>query len=208
MKVAIIGIGNMGTGFAKSLDKTKHQVFIGSRNIEKAKEMAQSLGNSQGGSYKDAAGFADVIILAAPWHSMKDVLNALGDVSGKVLVDICNPLTKDFSGLDVGFTTSAAEEIAKIVPGAKVVKAFNTIFAEVLQSSHKFEEGLADVFICGDDKDAKEMVSELARDSGYEPVDCGALSAARWLEPLGMLNINLGYMQKMGAKIAFRLMRK
>ena len=199
----------MGTGFAKSLAKTNHEVFIGSREPEKAEKMAQELGgNLKEGSYKEAVEFADLVILAVPWDVEKDIVRNLGDASGKILVDICNPLTKDFSGLDVGFTTSAAEEIAKLASGAKVVKAFNTIFAEVLQQSLKFEEGRANVFICGDDRDAKEKVSQLVKDIGYEPVDCGALSAARWVEPLGMLNINLGYMQKIGTNIAFRLMRK
>jgi len=209
MKIGIIGTGNMGTGFCKCLSKTSHQVFIGSRDPEKAKKMAKSFGkNFNGGSIKKAGELGDVVILAVPWHSIKDVLAQTGDLTGKTVVDITNPLTQDFTGLDVGFTTSAAEEIAKLVPKAKVVKAFNTIFADILKGSLKFKEGPANVFICGDDQKAKLNVSELSKDIGFDPVDVGPLNRARFVEPLGMLNIICGYHQKMGTNIAFRLIRK
>lgn len=209
MKIGIIGTGNMGIGFCKCLSKTSHQVFIGSRDPEKAKKMAKSFGNNfKGGSIRETAEFGDVVILAVPWHSIKDVLAQTGELAGKIVVDITNPLTQDFSGLDVGFTTSAAEEIAKLVPKAKVVKGFNTIFAQLLQSSYKFKEGPANVFICGDDQKAKTKVSELAKDIGLEPVDVGQLNRARFVEPLGMLNIICGFHQKMGTNIAFKLIRK
>ncbi len=209
MKIGIIGTGNMGSSFAKALSKTSHEVFLGSRDPEKSKKMASNFGkNVKAGSIKESAEFGDVIILAVSWHNVKNVLSMVGNLDGKILVDITNPLTKDFSGLDVGFTTSAAEEIAKIAPKAKVVKAFNTIFADVLQSSPKFKEGSANVFICGDDNDSKQKVIDLARDLGFEPIDVGALKSARLVEPLGMLNITLGYFQKMGTTISFKLMKK
>lgn len=209
MKIGIIGTGNMGSGFAKALSKTSHQVMLGSRDPEKARKMAKAIGkNVSSGSIKEAAEFGEIVILAVGWHNAKEALSQAGNLEGKVLIDITNPLTKDFSSLDLGFTTSASEEIAKIVPKTKIVKAFNTIFAQLLQNSHKFKEGKANVFICGDDQEAKQKVSKLATDLGYEPIDAGQLSAARLIEPLGMLNITLGYFKKMGTGIAFRLMRK
>ena len=211
MKIGIIGTGNMGAAFATSLSKTSHEVFVGSRDPVKGQALAKSLGNLgrnvKAGSISEAARFGDVVILAVPWLAVKEVLKAAGNLNGKVVIDISNPLKADYSGLDVGFSTSAAEEIAKLAPDAKVVKAFNTIFAQVLQSSLHFKEGKANVFICGDDSGAKEKVSTIAQDLGYEPIDAGQLSSARFVEPLGMLNIVLGYFQKMGTNQAFRLLR-
>lgn len=208
MKIGIIGTGNMGSGFAKAISKTSHKAMLGSRDQGKAKKMAKSIGkNISGGSIKEAAEFGEIVILAVGWHNVKEALSQAGALEGKVLVDITNPLTKDFSGLDLGFTTSASEEIAKIAPNAKVVKGFNTIFAQILQSSMKFKEGKPNVFICGDDETAKQKVATLAEDLGYATIDVGQLGAARLIEPLGMLNITLGYFRKMG-NIAFRVMRK
>ena len=209
MKIGIIGTGNMGTGFAKAISKTSHTAMLGSRTPEKAKKMAKEIGkNISGGTIREAAGFGEIVVLAVGWHNVREALEQAGNLDGKILVDITNPLTKDFSGLDLGFNTSASEEIAKIVPQAKVVKAFNTIFAQILQSSLKFEEGKPNIFICGDDETAKQKVSKLAADLGYDPIDVGALNSARLIEPLGMLNITLGYFKKMGTNICFRVMRK
>ncbi len=206
MRIGIIGTGHMGTAFAKSLAKTSHEVFIGSREPEKARNLSASVGKFMGGSIKEAVEFGDVLILAVPWSAMNDVLKTAGNLKGKVLVDISNPLKQDFSGLDV--TTSASEEIAKIVPDAKIVKAFNTLFAQVLESSLSFKEGKANVFICSDDQTAKEKVSQLASDLGYEPIDVGPLNRAYLVEHLGMLNIVLGFFQKMGTNQAFGVLRK
>ncbi len=210
MKIAIIGTGNMGTGFAKSLAKTSHEVFIGSREPEKARKMAEPLGkNVKGGSIKEAAKFGDVVILAVAWDNMKDVLKEIGDLSDKVVVDISNPVKwADMSGLAVPENTSAAEEIAKLVPKAKVVKAFNTVFADILQSSPKFGNESVSVFYCGDHEDAKKKVHKLIEDIGYDPVDAGPLDSARLLEQLGFINILMAFKLKMGANQAFKLLRR
>ena len=208
MKIAIVGTGNMGTGFIKSLSKTSNQVFIGSREPEKAKKMAQSFGkNFSGGSVKEATEFGDVIILAVSWKNIKDVLKRTGDLDGKVVIDISNPVMQDLSGLAVGPGTSVAEEIAKIVPRSKVVKAFNTIFATILQSQSKFKNGNPSVFFCGDDQDAKKKVSDLIKDIGYDPIDAGPLSSARLLEHLGLINISFGFKLGMGSNQAFKLLK-
>ena len=210
MKIAFIGTGNMGTGFAKSLAKTSNEVFMGSREPEKARNMAESFGkNLKGGSVKDAAEFGDIIILAVAWDNMKDVLKELGDLSGKIVVDISNPVKwADMSGLAVPENTSAAEEIAKIIPKAKVVKAFNTVFSDILQSSPKFGNESVSVFYCGDHEDAKKKVHQLIKDLGYDPVDAGPLASARLLEQLGFINILMAFKLKMGANQAFKLLRR
>jgi len=140
---------------------------------------------------------ADVVIVATRYGAAADALRDAGDLTGKTVIDISNPLTADMSALSVGFTTSAAEEIQKAVPKAKVVKAFNTIFAQVLGGS-----GRAQVFYAGDDAGAKNAVKALIESAGFEAVDAGPLSNARHLEPLGMLNIYMGYVAGRGTGVA------
>lgn len=117
------------------------------------------------------------------------------------VIEISNPLKPDMSGLAIGHTTSAAEEIAGGTPGAKVVKAFNTVFAHVLGGQDTAAEQVQ-VFYAGEDDAAKASVRSLIESMGFEPIDAGPLSNARYLEPLGMLNIYLGYVAKMGTDIA------
>lgn len=106
--------------------------------------------------------------------------------------------------LSLGFTTSAAEELQKKAPSAKVVKAFNTVFAQHMASGQVKGAALT-LFVAGDDQDAKDQVLTLGRDIGFDSVDAGPLKNARWLETLGYLNIQLGYMLKMGTEIGFKL---
>lgn len=116
-----------------------------------------------------------------------------------------NPL--GLKGLEVGFQSSAAEEISKLAPGAVVIEAFNTIFATILQSrAHLFGNNTPTVFLCGDHRDAKTRVAELVGDAGLHPVDAGPLQNARYSEPLAMLMMELDYSRQMGSNIAIRLM--
>jgi predicted dinucleotide-binding enzyme len=125
------------------------------------------------------------------------------------VIDCTNPIKKDLSDLAVGHVTSAAEEIAKRIPGARVVKAFNTVFADVYHSdSRLFGTRKATMFYCGDDNEAKHIVSKLIIDTGFESCDAGALKNARYLEPLAMLMIQLGYGQDMGTNIALNLINR
>ena len=140
---------------------------------------------------------ADVLILATYFPDAPDALRAAGDLTGKTIIDITNPLTPDMSGLSVGHTTSSAEEIQKSVPGARVVKAFNTVFAKVLGGT-----GRAQVFYAGDDAAAKDAVRALIESAGLEAVDAGPLANARQLEPLGLLTIYFGYAAGRGTGIA------
>ena len=130
-------------------------------------------------------------------------LRSLGSLEGKVIIDITNPLTADYMGLTVGFNTSAAEEIAKAVPGAEVVKGFNTLFAQVLAEGSNFGAGQkATVFLASDSARAKQTARALAESMGLQTVDAGGLKNARYLEPLAGLNIFLGYGAGMGTGIA------
>jgi predicted dinucleotide-binding enzyme len=145
----------------------------------------------------EIARVADVVIIAVPYGAAADALRAAGDVSGKTVVDVTNPVKPDYSGLTVGFTASAAEEIQKAVPSARVVKAFNTVFSSVLAGTAK-----AQVFYAGDDAGAKDAVRAVIESAGLEAVDSGPLANARLLEPLGMLNIYFGYGAGRGTGIA------
>jgi predicted dinucleotide-binding enzyme len=145
----------------------------------------------------------DLLILATPYDQSVDALRAVRHTDGKTVIDISNPFSEDMSGLVVGHTTSAAEEIQRGVPGVKVVKAFNTVFATIL-GAQPAGGSKVQVFCAGDDAGAKDTVRRLAESTGFEPVDAGPLANARYLEPLGMLNIWLGYVGKRGTNIAPR----
>jgi predicted dinucleotide-binding enzyme len=134
MTVAIIGSGKMGSGFARLLASKGFDIAIGNKNPEKAVALAKEIGAKvKGGSVKDAVSQADVIFLAVKYDDAAEALKAAGDLTNKVVIDISNPIPADFKGLTIGHSTSAAEEIQKLTPGAKVVKAFNTIFASFSQ---------------------------------------------------------------------------
>lgn len=197
-RIGIIGAGNMGAAFAKRLSAAGHDVTITARDPAKAEQAAAAAGGSVRAVPGDQiARGADVLIVATYFHDAPEALRAAdgaaGDLSGKTVIDITNPLTPDMSGLSIGHTTSAAEEIQKAVPGAHVVKAFNTIFAQVLGGT-----GTAQVLYAGDDAGAKGAVRALIESAGFEAVDAGPLANARTLEPLGLLNIYLGYVAGRG----------
>ena len=145
-----------------------------------------------------------IVLLAVPFSAIDAAMEALSeDTDGKPLVDATNALTGE-TRLALGCTTSGAEELQKKAPRAKVVKAFNTVFAGAMESGRVGGEQLT-AFAAGDDKDARQQVLELARDIGFDAVDAGPLENARWLETLGFFNIQLGYVLGMGTDIGFRL---
>lgn len=181
MKVAVIGAGKMGGGFAKAL-ASKHEVIIGSRDPERGSSLAKELGAEAGKSYAEAAAHAELVFLTVPWPSVEETLAELGDLTGTVVVDVTNPYVG--GRLQLHVNSSDAEEIQKRVPGARVVKGWNTVFAPVVNNSPDFSGQAASVFLAGDDAKAKEVVAALAREMGYDPIDCGALVAARDLERL------------------------
>src|SRR5512137_2123250 len=148
MKVTLIGSGNMGSALAVRISKAGHALVITGRNADKAKE----LGRATGAAFKDtaAADGADVVVLATAFSDAVAALRSAGDLNGKVIVDITNPLTADYMGLTIGHSTSAAEEIQKAFPGAKVVKAFNTVFAQVVAGGAKLAGATVPVYFAGD----------------------------------------------------------
>jgi len=204
MKIGIMGAGNMGAAFARRLAAADHEVAIAARGLDEARKVANQVGHRVRAVLREElAEGTDLLILATPYGASVDALRAVRHTAGKTVIDISNPLTQDKSGLVVGHTTSAAEEIQRAVPGVKVVKAFNTVFSAVL-GSEPGGDSKVQVFYAGDDAGAKDTVRRLAESTGFEPVDGGPLANARYLEPLGMLNIWLGYVGGRGTNIAPR----
>ena len=201
MRIGIIGAGNMGSAFAKRLVAAGHEVTITAQDPSHAEQAASAAGGSvravpQG---QIAAG-AELLVLATPYGAAVEALRGAGDTDGKTVIDITNPLNAEMSGLTVGFTSSAAEEIQRAVPGARVVKAFNTVFAQVLGGAPAGAK--VQVLFAGDDDAAKQTVRSLIESADFEAVDAGPLANARYLEPLGMLNIYLGYVAGRGTGAA------
>ena len=210
MKIAIIGTGNMGSALAKRLIAAGHEVVLTARNLDKAHKLARALGErARATSIEEVASGADLVIAATPFTEQATALRSISRIAGMPVIEISNPVTPDFTDLAVGHTTSAAEEIAKSVPSAKIVKAFNTVFAQVLAEGGDFGGGRrVPVFFAGDDDDAKRKVQTVIDSIGFEAIDAGPLENARYLEPIGMMNIYLGYKAKLGTGIAPTWLRR
>jgi 8-hydroxy-5-deazaflavin:NADPH oxidoreductase len=209
MKITVIGAGNMGSAFVKQLHGAGHSVKITSRDATKATALAAKYAGVRAVPAQGAADDADAVVLAAGYGDATAALASLGNLAGKVVIDITNPLTADYMGLTIGHTTSAAEEIAKTVPQAVVVKAFNTLFASVLDEGAGFSPSAkVNVFVASDSDSGKQTVKQLASSLGFEAVDAGGLKNARYLEPLAGLNIYFGYGAGQGTGIAPTWMRK
>jgi len=209
MKVTVIGAGNMGSAFVKQLVRAGHQVSVTARDSAKAAQVATANPGAKAVATAGAASDADAVVLATGYGDAASALNSAGNLRGKVVIDITNPLTADYMGLTLGHSTSAAEEIAKAVPGAEVVKAFNTVFAQVLAEGADFGNGQkVTVYVASDSARAKQVATALAESMGFQVIDAGALKNARYLEPLAGLNIYLGYGAGLGTAIAPTWIRK
>lgn len=203
MKVLVIGAGNMGSAFVKQLSAAGHSVSVTARDAVKAASVASPYANAKAVPAAGAAEGQDVVVLATGYGDAAAALQSVGSLHGKVVVDISNPLTADYMGLTLGYSTSAAEEISKTVPGAFVVKAFNTVLAQVLGQGAVLADGnKVTVFYAGDNESAKTTVKTLAESLGFATADAGGLKNARYLEPLAGLNIYFAYGAGRGTAIA------
>jgi 8-hydroxy-5-deazaflavin:NADPH oxidoreductase len=191
VRIGIVGAGRLGGSLAERLADAGHDLMLGGG--ASAQETGSRLG-IPAGTAADAAEFGEVVSLAVPFDAIDDALMQARPRKGCVLWTCVNALRPDYSGLAVGFDTSAAEEVAKRAPGARVVAAIPP-FAEALSSGQlAYDCGLApSVFLCGDDPDAKELVEPLLVDLGAHPVDAGPLKAARLVEPAMMLLVSIAY---------------
>lgn len=185
-KIAIIGKGNVGSALERGLKRAGYEVRMTGRE-----------------AVRETAAWGEIVILAVPFGGVADAVRTMGDaIDGKVLVDVTNALDEKMT-LAIGCTTSGAEELQKKTTRAKVVKAFNTVFAQHMDSGRVGGKVLT-LFAASDDDAARNTVLEMAKGIGFDGVNAGPLQNARWLETLGYLNIQLAYVVGHGADTGFR----
>ncbi|MFN7663249.1 MAG: NADPH-dependent F420 reductase [Inhella sp.] len=208
MSVSIIGAGNVGMALARAFTRAGESVVLGVPQPAKVAEAVAALGErARVGSVDEAIDASDLVILAVPHAATAAIAQSRPDWQGRVLVDATNPLAPGLAGLTVGTSTSAAEELARLASGARVVKAFNTTGAENMADA-RYPQGAPFMPVCGDDAEARRRVLTLATLIGFDAVDAGPLSAARYLEPWAMVWIHLAFRQGLGRQFAFGLMRR
>jgi len=192
MTIAVLGTGRMGTALARAFLRAGHQVILASRDPDRARSRTASEARGAAATTPaEAVSRADAAVLAVLWEDVPEMLAAAGDFAGKVLIDATNPEATEGRALVVGHTTSGAEEVARLATGARVVKAFNHVYAEILDRGPAFGGERATAFLCGDDESARRIVSAIAAGCGFSPVDAGDLESARYLEPAAMLMVEL-----------------
>ncbi len=190
MRVAIIGTGTIGSALASLFIRHGHTVLLGTRRPDQPNALADRLGLNPL-SYRAASEGADLSCFCVEWEHSGSAIALLGDLSGKILIDPSNPETPDGRSLALGHSTSGAEILASLSPGARVVKAFNYVYAELLEDAGALSGIAPSIFLCGDDSAARDLVSQLVRSCDLEPIDCGPLANARYLEPLALLMVQL-----------------
>lgn len=191
MRVAVLGAGTMGRAMSALLARHGHAVVIGTRSPGEASGAVQTpAGAIEARGYRDAVAASELVILTTTWDHTELAVRAGAPYDGRVIVDCTNPEAPVGRSLAVGLTTSGAEHVAAWAGDARVVKAFNHVYAEVLSSAEALARGVT-VFACGDDADARRAVCDLVASLGFHPLQAGGLSTARYLEPLAMLMVEL-----------------
>jgi 8-hydroxy-5-deazaflavin:NADPH oxidoreductase len=209
MKIAVIGTGSVGGTLGRRWAELGHSVCFGVRDLSDANAKAlvgKIKGEARLASVRDAAQGAEIVVLATPYAANAAAIASAGDLAGKILLDVTNPIGANFS-LAVGHSTSGAEEAAKLAPGARVFKAMNQVGFEVM-ANPAFTAGKPVMFVAGDDVAGKKAVLDLVAALGFEAIDAGELSIARLLEPYAMLWIHLMARRKLGRDFAFGLLRR
>jgi 8-hydroxy-5-deazaflavin:NADPH oxidoreductase len=211
MRVGILGSGLMGGKLGTLFAGLGHEVaFSYARSPEKLERLAQDAGRKAvAGTPAEAARGADALLLAVHWSRIADVLKQAGDLAGRVIVSCSLPMNAGNTDLVVAHTSSGAEELAKMVPQARVVSAFNTVPSEVLYGVYQARRkaNRPSLVYCGDDQRSTAVTAELIGDVGFEPVDAGPLRIARYIEPFALLVAQLAYERKGGPELAYRLER-
>jgi predicted dinucleotide-binding enzyme len=207
MRIAIIGAGSVGTALGGGWSAKGHDVVYGVPDPDKPKYGALPRGAVL--RAPQAAKDAAAIVLATPWRATEAALRELGPLAGKIVIDCTNPLAMGADGLELalGHSTSAGEQVAGWAQGAAVFKTFNQTGAANMGLASRFDHRPV-MFVAGDDAGRKGEVMRLVGDLGFEAIDAGPLRAARLLEPLAMLWIELALKRGRGDAFAFALARR
>jgi 8-hydroxy-5-deazaflavin:NADPH oxidoreductase len=206
MKIAIIGSGNVGGALATGWSRSGHEILLGVRDtsapdVKSLCERTHAVARSP----REAASAGEVVVLALPWNAAEEAVSSLAAaLAGKIVIDCMNPLVfRDGRlSLDLGFSTSGAETVARWAPQARVVKTLNQVGAEIMADVSGFSSPPV-MLMAGNDPSAKATVARLLKDLGFDPLDAGDLSQARLLEPFGMVWINQAMRQGKGRDWAF-----
>jgi 8-hydroxy-5-deazaflavin:NADPH oxidoreductase len=204
MKIGILGRGNVATALGHLAASAGHEVVLSSPHADT--RLVPTSSGLNVGTLDEAANSAEVAIVALPFHVCEEVLPKLSGLTGKVVVDVTNPVNTDWSPMLLGENTSGAQQIAMAVPGSTVVKCFNTVFADVMRSQRLSEAGAQSrltTFVAGDDTTAVDTVAGLAENLGFEAVRTGGLGTSRLLENLAHLNIQIAVGTGTGTGRAF-----
>lgn len=211
MRIGILGSGLMGGKLGTLFARAGHEVvFSYARSDRKLKRLArEAQGNARAGTPAEAAREADALLLAVHWSRIDDVFKHVGDVTGTVIVSCSLPMNADNTGLVIAHTSSGAEALAKRVPKARVVSAFNTVPSEVLFGVFAARRNATrpSLVYCGDDARSKRVAAELIRDVGFDPIDAGPLQIARYTEPFALLVAELAYEGDGGPELVYRFER-
>lgn len=200
--------GKLGTIFARAGHEV---VFSYARSRKKLEKLARDAGrNARAGTPAEAARDGDALLLAVHWSRVDDVLAKAGDLSGRVIVSCSLPMNAGDTALVVGRTFSGAEALAKKIPKARIVSAFNTVPSEVLFDvfERRRRPRRPSLVYCGDDRGAKRIAASLVSDAGFDPVDAGLLRIARYTEPFALLVAALAYERPGGPELAYRFERR
>jgi 8-hydroxy-5-deazaflavin:NADPH oxidoreductase len=210
MKIGIIGAGNVGGTLGTRWAKNGHNVFFSSRDPQSDQMralLAQAGPSAKAGAVAEAVNSSDVLLIATPWPATESALRAVGEFSGKILIDATNPLLPDLSGIALDRQTSGGEQVAQWARGAKVVKAFNTVGFNIM-ANPEFDGSKAAMLYCGDDSQAKQTVAGLIGELGFQALDAGPLTQSRVLEPFALLWISLALKYGYGRDFAFQMLRR
>ena len=211
MRVGILGSGLMGGKLGTIFARAGHEVvFSYARSEKKLEKLARDAGGkARAGTPAETVQQADALLLAVHWSRVDDVLKQAGNLAGKIVVSCSLPMNDDDTALVVTNTSSGAEKLAKRIPKARVVSAFNTVPSEVLFGVYEARRKATrpSLVYCGDDSRSKRVAAELIRDVGFDPVDAGPLRIARYTEPFALLVAELAYEGKGGAELAYRFER-
>ena len=209
MKIGIIGSGLMGGKLGTIFARAGHEVvFSYSHSQAKLKKLARDAkGKARAGTPREAAQDTDAILLAVHWSRIQDVLNQTGDLSGRVILTCSLPMNDENTGLIVVHTSSGAEQLARMIPKAHVVSAFNTIPSEVLFEvfQRRTKSPRPSLVYCGDDPRSKRVAAGLIRQVGFDPVDAGPSRIARYTEPFALLVAQLAYEGKESPELAYSI---